>query len=246
MAAAVASTAWSETSPRVERGSISPIPSACRNLSPSSSRSISSCVVATRSGAANSGSASRSIRACFQTPNLPAILGGRALWSAFRTHVRRRARSEKCHKPEVTRVDILVPPHFSGYDRKKHDAGISHYIPVNLGEIPDYYRRFMDPVSMVVLKTCPMDGRPLSAGLTPMSPPAQSAFWTPAGHFRSTPESRQVRSRWALRKSDKSRLMHGSKQTCTGGKIAMLAGQCSVRRSSWNGGRAYFAPADCA
>ena len=28
--------------------------------------------------------------------------------------------------------------HFSGYDRKKHDAGISHYIPVNLGEIPDY------------------------------------------------------------------------------------------------------------
>jgi acyl-CoA hydrolase len=47
--------------------------------------------------------------------------------------------------------------HFSGYDRKKHDAGISHYIPVNLGEIPDYYRRFMDPVSVVVLKTCPMD-----------------------------------------------------------------------------------------
>ena len=47
--------------------------------------------------------------------------------------------------------------HFSGYDRKKHDEGISHYIPVNLGEIPDYYRRFMDPVDLVVLKTRPMD-----------------------------------------------------------------------------------------
>jgi len=36
--------------------------------------------------------------------------------------------------------------HFSGYDRKKHDAGIAHYMPVHLGEIPDYYRRFIDPV----------------------------------------------------------------------------------------------------
>ncbi len=33
--------------------------------------------------------------------------------------------------------------HFSGYDRKKHDAGRSTYMPVNLGEIPDYYRRFI-------------------------------------------------------------------------------------------------------
>ncbi len=47
--------------------------------------------------------------------------------------------------------------HFSGYDRKKHDEGISHYIPCNLGEITDYYRRFMDPVDVVVLKTRPMD-----------------------------------------------------------------------------------------
>ena len=47
--------------------------------------------------------------------------------------------------------------HFSGYDRKKHDAGISHYIPLNLGEVPDYYRRFLDPVDVAVFKTCPMD-----------------------------------------------------------------------------------------
>jgi acyl-CoA hydrolase len=47
--------------------------------------------------------------------------------------------------------------HFSAYDRAKHDAGISHYIPVNLGEVPDYYRRFIESVDVAVLKTCPMD-----------------------------------------------------------------------------------------
>ena len=47
--------------------------------------------------------------------------------------------------------------HFSGYDRKKHDAGISHYIPLNLGEVPDYYDRFLAPIEITVLKTCPMD-----------------------------------------------------------------------------------------
>ena len=47
--------------------------------------------------------------------------------------------------------------HFSGYDRRKHDDGRCNYIPVNLGEIPDYYRRFIDPVDIVILKTCPID-----------------------------------------------------------------------------------------
>lgn len=47
--------------------------------------------------------------------------------------------------------------HFSGYDRRKHDAGIANYLPVNLGEIPDYYRRFIDPVDVLILKTRPMD-----------------------------------------------------------------------------------------
>ena len=47
--------------------------------------------------------------------------------------------------------------HFSSYDRRLHDAGLCTYVPVNLGEIPDYYRRFIDPVDIVVLKTCPMD-----------------------------------------------------------------------------------------
>lgn len=47
--------------------------------------------------------------------------------------------------------------HFGGYDRRKADAGIAHYLPVNLGEVPDYYRRFIDPVDIVVLKVAPMD-----------------------------------------------------------------------------------------
>jgi len=47
--------------------------------------------------------------------------------------------------------------HFSGYDRIQHDAGRCNYIPLNLGEVPDYYRRFIDPPDIVVFKTCPMD-----------------------------------------------------------------------------------------
>jgi acyl-CoA hydrolase len=47
--------------------------------------------------------------------------------------------------------------HFGGYDRAKHDAGRCTYIPLNLGEVPDYYRRFIDPVDIVVLKACPID-----------------------------------------------------------------------------------------
>ncbi len=47
--------------------------------------------------------------------------------------------------------------HFGAYDRKKSDAGLQHYIPCNLGEISDYYRRFIDPPDMMVIKTCPID-----------------------------------------------------------------------------------------
>jgi len=47
--------------------------------------------------------------------------------------------------------------HFSGYDRKHHDAGRCNYIPFNFGEAPDLYRRFIDPVDVAVVKTCPRD-----------------------------------------------------------------------------------------
>ncbi|MBK1659273.1 acetyl-CoA hydrolase/transferase family protein [Paracraurococcus ruber] len=51
----------------------------------------------------------------------------------------------------------LTSLHFGGYDRKLGDAGRCHYMPVNLGEIPDYYRRFIDPVDIVVIKARPAD-----------------------------------------------------------------------------------------
>lgn len=47
--------------------------------------------------------------------------------------------------------------HFSGYDRKMCDAGLQHYIPCNLGEISDYYRRFIGPPAVMVIQTRPMD-----------------------------------------------------------------------------------------
>jgi acyl-CoA hydrolase len=47
--------------------------------------------------------------------------------------------------------------HFSGWDRAAHDRGLAHYMPVNLGEVPDYYRRFIDRVDVAVLKVCPID-----------------------------------------------------------------------------------------
>jgi acyl-CoA hydrolase len=46
--------------------------------------------------------------------------------------------------------------HFSGYDRKQHDLGRCNYIPMNFGEAPGYYRRFIDPIDVVCIKTAPM------------------------------------------------------------------------------------------
>jgi len=47
--------------------------------------------------------------------------------------------------------------HFLPYDRKSHDCGRCNYMPLNLSEVPGYYRRFLDPVDIVVLKTRPLD-----------------------------------------------------------------------------------------
>ena len=47
--------------------------------------------------------------------------------------------------------------HFSGLDRGTHDRGLCDYIPMNFGEAPDDYRRFVDPVDVVCIKTCPRD-----------------------------------------------------------------------------------------
>ena len=47
--------------------------------------------------------------------------------------------------------------HFSGYDRRQHDAGRCNYLPLNLGEWPDLYHRFIDRVDIAVIQVCPKD-----------------------------------------------------------------------------------------
>jgi butyryl-CoA:acetate CoA-transferase len=46
--------------------------------------------------------------------------------------------------------------YFSGLERKMHDRGMCCHTPMNFGEAPDYYRRFVD-VDVAVLQTAPMD-----------------------------------------------------------------------------------------
>ncbi len=49
--------------------------------------------------------------------------------------------------------------HFSGYDRRQHDAGRCNYMPLNLGECPDLYRRFVDRVDIAIIQVCPKDAQ---------------------------------------------------------------------------------------
>jgi acyl-CoA hydrolase len=67
-----------------------------------------------------------------------------------------RPRAVLEHDPDGAHFSWLSL-HFSAYDRRRHDAGNATYLPVNLGEIPDYYRRFIEPVDIVILKCAPMD-----------------------------------------------------------------------------------------
>jgi acyl-CoA hydrolase len=47
--------------------------------------------------------------------------------------------------------------HFSAYDRAKNADGRCNYIPMNFGEAPAYYRRFLEPPAIACVKTTPMD-----------------------------------------------------------------------------------------
>jgi acyl-CoA hydrolase len=51
---------------------------------------------------------------------------------------------------------VYLSWYFSGLERKMHDRGLANHIPMNFGEAPDYYRRFIE-VDVAVLKTAPMD-----------------------------------------------------------------------------------------
>ena len=75
----------------------------------------------------------------------------------IRTCLSVRPRQIASKDPEGKRLRTTRIWHFSAYERRKHDLGRCNYTPLNLGEVPDYYRRFLDPVDIAILKTCPMD-----------------------------------------------------------------------------------------
>jgi acyl-CoA hydrolase len=75
----------------------------------------------------------------------------------------------------------LVQLALTGYDRAKGDIGLADLIPCNLAEIPDYYRRFIDPPEIAVLKTCPKDEHGSTTSAWPRSGTARSSSES-AGH----------------------------------------------------------------
>lgn len=60
----------------------------------------------------------------------------------------------------------MISLHMSGYDRRLHEQGRCSYMPLNLGEISDYYRRFIDPVDMLILKARPLENGSFNIGPT--------------------------------------------------------------------------------
>jgi acyl-CoA hydrolase len=55
--------------------------------------------------------------------------------------------------------------HMSFVDRAFSDRGRAHYIPMNFGEAPDYYRRFLPPVDLICVQAAPMGGGWWSFGI---------------------------------------------------------------------------------
>ena len=67
-----------------------------------------------------------------------------------------RPRAFQTADPEGNHI-LSASWHFSGYDRRQFDAGRCNYIPLNLGEWPDLYRRFIERVDIAVFQVCPKD-----------------------------------------------------------------------------------------
>ena len=67
-----------------------------------------------------------------------------------------RPRAFQAADPEGAHI-LNASWHFSGYDRRQFDAGRCTYIPLNLGEWPDLYHRFIERVDIAVFQVCPKD-----------------------------------------------------------------------------------------
>jgi acyl-CoA hydrolase len=82
----------------------------------------------------------------------------------IRSTLSMRARAVMENDPEGRHV-YMLSLHMGAYDRHLHDKGRCGYIPLNLGDASDYYRRFFDPVDILIVKT-----RPLEDGVFHMGP----------------------------------------------------------------------------
>jgi len=60
----------------------------------------------------------------------------------------------------------MLSLHMSGYDRMLHDKGRCSYIPLNLGEGSDYFRRFIAPVDILMIKVRPLEDGYFNLGPT--------------------------------------------------------------------------------
>ncbi len=82
----------------------------------------------------------------------------------IRTTLSMRPRAVMENDPDGRHVHMLSL-HMGGYDRMLHDKGRCSYIPLNLGEGSDLYRRFIDPVDILIVKA-----RPLADGFFNLGP----------------------------------------------------------------------------
>lgn len=82
----------------------------------------------------------------------------------IRTTLSMRPRAVMENDPEGRHV-YMLSLHMGGYDRMLHDKGRCSYTPLNLGEGSDLYRRFIDPVDILIIKA-----RALEDGFFNMGP----------------------------------------------------------------------------
>ncbi len=73
----------------------------------------------------------------------------------IRSTLSMRPRAVMENDPEGRHV-YMLSLHMGAYDRQLHDKGRCSYIPLNLGEASDYYRRFIEPVDIVIVKARPL------------------------------------------------------------------------------------------
>jgi acyl-CoA hydrolase len=74
----------------------------------------------------------------------------------IRSTLSMRPRAVMENDPDGRHV-YMLSLHMGGYDRMLHDKGRCSYTPLNLGEASDLYRRFIDPVDIMIVKARPLE-----------------------------------------------------------------------------------------